>query len=274
MKQILLNLFLISSLLSQYNAYDLNHYDYSRDSLETELSTSMLKSFIIPGWGQLSNKDPLWKPFIFFGIEVLTIGSAIHYTKTSEIIRNDFENYADDHWRLNLWYDNTKIIFPDRWNEIIIGTHKIGLQIDGKYYFSDNLESLVQQYDWSQIFVVRDRDFYENIGKYDQFVGGWDDEYDNPFDGVGNWYTQKKGSVESVILTKRKNYYRNLRNDSNRYSNYARYAVSAIMLNHLISGLETVLNSNKGNSFNKNYSFALNPYVYVNEGGVQLVFRW
>ena len=105
-------------------------------------------------------------------------------------------------------------------------------------------------------------------------MGGWDDEYDNPFDGVGNWYTQKKGSVESVILTKRKNYYRNLRNDSNRYSNYARYAVSAIMLNHLISGLETVLNSNKGNSFNKNYSFALNPYAYVNEGGVQLVFRW
>ena len=122
--------------------------------------------------------------------------------------------------------------------------------------------------------MVRDIDFYENIGKYDQFVGGWDDEYDNPFDGVVNWYTQKKGSVESVILTKRKNYYRNLRNDSNRYSNYARYAVSAIMLNHLISGLETVLNSNKGNSINKNYSFALNPYAYVNEGGVQLIFRW
>jgi len=69
MKQILLNLFLISSLLSQYNAYDLNHYDYSRDSLETELSTSMLKSFIIPGWGQLSNKDPLWKPFIGFWLK-------------------------------------------------------------------------------------------------------------------------------------------------------------------------------------------------------------
>ena len=43
---------------------------------------------------------------------------------------------------------------------------------------------------------------------------------------------------------------------------------------NLISGLETVLNSNKGNSINKNYSFALNPYAYVNEGGVQLIFRW
>ena len=39
----------------------------------------------------------------------------------------------------------------------------------------------------------------------------WDDEYDDPFDSEGNWYSQKKGNVESIILTKRKNYYINIK---------------------------------------------------------------
>ena len=274
MKIIVTNLLLITALFSQYDIYDLGHYQFKQDTAETAYSSDMLKSLIIPGWGQLSKNDPMWKPLLFFGIELLAINSTLEYRKKSESIRFDFENFADNHWSLNRWYNNTKIIFPNKWNEIIIGTHKLGLVIDGNYYYTDNLESLVQQYSWSDILVVRDRDFYENIGKYDQFVGGWDDEYDDPFDSEGNWYSQKKGNVESIILTKRKNYYRNLRYDSNRYSHYARYAISAIMINHLISGIETVLNSTPDNSKKNKYTFKVNPYSLFNEGRVQLILSW
>ena len=59
---------------------------------------------------------------------------------------------------------------------------------------------MLEKHQWSNIKVIRDRDFYENIGKYDQFVGGWDDPYDDPFDQKGKWYTFKKGNYESIIF--------------------------------------------------------------------------
>ncbi len=211
MKIIITNLLVITYAFSQYDIYDLDHYKFNQDTVDATYSSDMLKSLIIPGWGQLSKNDPMWKPLLFFGIELFAINSVLQFREKSQSIRFEFENYADNHWSLNRWYNNTKIIFPNKWNEIIIGTHKLGLVIDGNYYYTDNLENLVREYSWLDILVVRDRDFYENIGKYDQFVGGWDDEYDDPFDSEGNWYTQKKGNVESIILTKRKNYYRNLR---------------------------------------------------------------
>ena len=46
------------------------------------------------------------------------------------------------------------------------------------------------------------------------------------------------------------------------------------MINHLISGIETVLNSSPNNSKKNNYKFKLNPYSLFNEGGVQLILSW
>ena len=76
-----------------------------------------------------------------------------------------------------------------------------------------------------------------------------------------------------MILTKRKNYYRNLRYDSNRYSNYARIATSAVIANHIISGIETILwPKNKGS--NIKVKLKLKPYSFVNEDGVQFILSW
>ena len=273
LRQILFQFILTSVAYCQFDIYDIDNYNYSLDSTRNETSLPLIKSLIFPGWGQLSKGDPLWKPFLFVGVEFFAIHSSFSYSNKSKKLRYDFENFADNHWELKRWYDNTKVIFPDNWREIIVGTHKLGLKINDKYYQSENLEELLQRFPWSDIQVVRDRDFYENIGKYDQFVGGWDDDFDNPFDSEGNWYSEKKGNVETVILTKRKDYYRNLRFDSNRYSNFARIATSAILLNHILSGFETILNSKKREPF-KSLSIELRPYTIVNEDGVQLILSW
>ena len=274
MKILLLIIFIFSKVFCQYDVYNLNNYNYLQDSLKVNKSIPMLKSFLLPGWGQLSKKDPLWKPILFFGIESIAIATNYHHTKKSNDFRDDFENYADLHWDLELWYENTKMIFPDRWSDIIIGTHKLGLKINGNYFYSSDLENLSKQYSWSDIKVLRDRDFYENIGKYDQFVGGWDDEFDDPFDDEGNWYSQKKEGVESVILTKKKNYYRDLRHKSNISSHYARYAISILMLNHFTSGLDALSTSSKKNFRIGNLSMRLLPYSAYNEGGVLFNISW
>jgi len=274
LRLLILLLFFQTLSFAQYNLYSINNYSIKQDSLLQPLPTkAMFKSLLIPGWGQYQNKDDIWKTVAFISVEIAGIISSIQLTNKAENIRHDFEKYGDDHWTLERWYNNSRLIFPNNWKNILIGTHKLSLNINGNYYFTDELSNLIEIYRWNDISVIRDRDFYENIGKYDQFVGGWDDKYDNPFDGKGNWYTIQKENVESIILTKNKNYYRDLRHESNQLKHYSRYAVTTIMFNHIISGLDAFIVSNKKNNFPK---IRLN-YSRINKwgvGGVQITYAW
>ena len=91
MKRFALIISIFSLTYAQYDIYNLNNYNYGQDSLRTINLTHVAKSFIVPGWGQLSNKDPLWKPILFFGIESIAIGSNLHFTKKSNNYKGDFE---------------------------------------------------------------------------------------------------------------------------------------------------------------------------------------
>ena len=274
MRLLIILLFFQTLSFAQYNLYSINNYSIKQDSLLQPLPTkAMFKSLLIPGWGQSQNKDDIWKTVAFISVEIAGIISSIQLTNKAENIRHDFEEYGDEHWTLERWYNNSRLIFPNNWKNILVGTHKLSLNINGNYYFTDELSNLIEIYRWNDISVIRDRDFYENIGKYDQFVGGWDDKYDNPFDGKGNWYTIQKENVESIILTKNKNYYRDLRHESNQLKHYSRYAVTTIMFNHIISGLDAFIVSNKKNNFPK---IRLN-YSRINKwgvGGVQITYAW
>ena len=274
MRLLILLLFFQTLSFAQYNLYSINNYSIKQDSLLQPLPTkAMFKSLLIPGWGQYQNKDDIWKTVAFISVEIAGIISSIQLTNKAENIRHDFEKYGDEHWTLERWYNNSRLIFPNNWKNILVGTHKLSLNINGNYYFTDELSNLIEIYHWNDISVIRDRDFYENIGKYDQFVGGWDDKYDNPFDSKGNWYTIQKENVESIILTKNKNYYRDLRHESNQLKHYSRYAVTTIMFNHIISGLDAFIVSNKKNNFPK---IRLN-YSRINKwgvGGVQITYAW
>lgn len=275
MKRLFSLLMLMSFAVPQFNPYDMANYPVKRDSIELATPVkAMFKSFLLPGWGQMQNQDHWWKSVMFAGIETIGITLSISYGSRAEVIRGQFEAYGDAHWTLERWYKNTKIIFPDRWQEILIGTHKLGLKIGKNYYYSDQLAQLIQQYSWSEISVIRDRDFYENIGKYDQFVGGWDDPFDDPFDSEGNWYMVKKGNVESIILTKHKDDYRDQRHESNLLKHYSRYTVSLVMFNHLVSGLEAAWTANKQSKIMPKLDLKYNPLNKWGVGGVRITYAW
>ena len=82
----------LSIAFSQYNVFDINNYNYFQDSIRVSSPVPMFKSFILPGWGQLSKKDSKWKSFIFFSVEIITVGSNLHYSKKSNDFKNNFEN--------------------------------------------------------------------------------------------------------------------------------------------------------------------------------------
>ena len=250
----------------KYHSFDLNIPKSNKNTL-------FLKSLILPGWGQLSGKQPFWKSLLFFSSELILwyLNNSLQNKALS--LQNEFESFADNHWALDRWYTNTQRIFPNNWENILIGTHHLDLIVNNNYEKSYDLVSILKMHDFSQIKVIRDRDFYENIGKYDQFVGGWDDEYDDPFDSSGNWFLVRKENVESIILTKRKDRYRDIRYRSNSMKHYSKYAVSSIMANHLISSLDAQI---FGKTSEKNIS--LSYYNKLNHGkivnGVKVTYLW
>ncbi|MBC8402724.1 MAG: hypothetical protein H8E14_14655 [Candidatus Marinimicrobia bacterium] len=203
----------------------------------------MLMSLVVPGLGQVYNKSPWWKTAIFAGVEVAGIVGWWSFTNKAEDKRLEYEEFADQHWDLERWYNNSQLIFGNDWESIIRGTHHLTLIINDQYWSSDTIDYLQSVYNFDEIEWAHDRDYYENIGKYNQFVGGWDDTYDQ---GKQLWYETEKDvgdSIEIIIMTDHKDNYLDMRLENNDLLKIAGYAVTAVMFNHVISAIEAVYSS-------------------------------
>jgi hypothetical protein len=92
----------------------------------------------------------------------------IHYKNEGEQMRDDYIAYADEHWRedkLAAAYDNPP---PGGYDDAEL-TY---VELFGRNYFN------VQDYRDLDLWVSKEddaREYYENLGKWDQFVFGWDD---------------------------------------------------------------------------------------------------
>ena len=220
----------------------------------------LIMSLVLPGAGQFYNQSPLWKTASFVGVELVSIFAWNYFQKEAEKRRDEYQNFADLNWTLDNWVTN-RFNYPDQeqidgriWSSFpaltkLSGTHDLKLIISGDLANDLNLtrvssDSLDIHPEWfysGDIVVVRDRHFYENIGKYDQFVGGWNDAREN-------WYWEEKDvgdSTEIVIKTPMKQKYIEDRYDSNQMLNAAKYSVTVLMFNHVLSGIESIWGSQK-----------------------------
>ena len=225
----------------------------------------LIMSLLIPGLGQVYNKEPLWKPSLFIATEIVSITSIFYANKKADEIRLDYQKYADENWNIQNWWnftqsgpttvENNGLYFTDNKLKAMrdyVGTHHLTVHLKGdlvnlfntEFLTSDSLSLLSSYLDSDDVTMVKDRHYYENIGKYDQFVGGWSDV-------STNWYWEEKDvgdSTEIVIKTPKKQSYLDERYKSNQWLSFAKFSVSAMMFNHVISGLEAVY----ANRINKN----------------------
>ncbi|SVD52373.1 uncharacterized protein METZ01_LOCUS405227, partial [marine metagenome] len=177
----------------------------------------LMMSLVLPGRGQLYNKEPLWKSGLFAGIELGSMVSIFYANKKADELRRDYQDLADENWNLYNWSTFTSTSGPnvttvngmaftdfEAMNNYT-GTHHLMLHLTGgaanqfntDLISSDSLGLLVEYLGSGDVSLVRDRHFYENIGKYDQFVGGWSD-------ASTDWYWEEKDvgdSIEIVIKT-------------------------------------------------------------------------
>lgn len=245
----------------------------------------LLYSLLLPGLGQYKNGDPLWKSAIFAGVEVASIIGWVQWNKQAEDIRKQYELFGDEHWSLKGWVEST-LLNPI---EILIqyddfkldGTHKLDLHLSGslaeafgEFISSDSLAVHPEWVYTDEVTVLQDQHFYENIGKYDQFVGGWDD--------ILEWYVEEKtveDTIEIILMTPNKNDYNDDRDKSNQYLKMANYAVTAIMFNHVISGIEAVITNQrqarkKAEQSKTEVGLYYDPDTKYGIGGIALSYKW
>ena len=282
-EELILRYYLISSifiiLFDPINAQDSNKSPDTTSVVVLEESQvnypgkPLIMSLILPGAGQYYNKSPFWKTASFLGVELGSILAWRYYQNKAEELRDDYQAFADMNWSMENWvYNrlNQQSIAPSdgiAWTNFpalrtLIGTHDLKLIITGDLanelnltrVSSDSLETHPEWWYSGDVIVVKDRHFYENIGKYDQFVGGWNDAKEE-------WYWEEKDvgdSIEIVIKTPMKQDYIDQRYNSNQMLSAAKYSITVLMFNHVISGIESVW-TNQKNARSKNKEASIKP---------------
>ena len=247
------------------NSENLLHNSKFSDSLDVKSENNqklplkpMIASLVFPGFGQYINRSPMWKTALFAGIEVAGIVGYVSWTNKADKITKEYENWADDHWDMDSWVNGSAILlsdiqsngYPQVDDVKIDGSHHITIIVNGKYESSEILLDKPN----IDFIELRDWDFYEGIGKYDQFVAGWDD-------AKSNWEIIKKnikdGEDELIVMTPNKQHYLELRNDSNILYKNAKFAASALLFNHIFSALDALWSVNK----NKELSYKLDVSI-------------
>ncbi len=153
-------------------------------------AVGILLSSVVPGAGEIYSGSWI-KGVIFLGIETTLWIGYWRFSEKGSYWKDVFHDYADQHWSEERYYE---------W----LSQHP---------EFSDTTHTLPSS---------KTQQYYEMIGKYDQFKAGWDDweEGDDP-------------------LTKHRNYYEGLRNKSNMWYIRASYCTMIVLANHVLSAFDT-----------------------------------
>lgn len=168
-------------------------------------------SALIPGGGQLYNGSK-WKALVFVGIEVMAWSGHISYNSKGDSRTDQFNDFADTHWSQADYENYLWVNWGFRDDDSIFDGQGFSL-------FTHHLPS------------TKTQQYYEMIGKYNQFIYGWDDMSPMTTDTAAHNYAT---SVN-------RQFYEEMRHDANNYFDNAKTSLIVVMFNHIISGTEAAL---------------------------------
>jgi hypothetical protein len=175
------------------------------DAGKKNVRKAFLYSFVVPGAGQIYTGSEI-KAVLFLGVEALGWTGYFTYQSGGDDKTRFFESYADTYWSRQRYAGFLDSVPPE-------------------YHFTHELpETNTQQY-------------YEMIGKYDQFVYGWDDTEPQPPD------------YENIAIaySAHRLHYEDMRHDANKQYDRATKSLILVMFNHLVSGFEAALAAKRHN---------------------------
>jgi len=202
-------------------------------------------SLVIPGAGQFYNGNFL-KTAIFIAVEAAGITTAIIYNKKGNDQTTHFHEIANKYWSVNRYaqwsLNNAQRLNPGITDEQV-ANFSANLFSNGSVNWNvlNNLESAIGMQSSSgyshRLYPFGEQQYYEMIGKYDQFNPGWADFKEDP----NNPFTYGDPVTD---MFKSYSHQRGIAND---FYSTAKTAVTVVMLNHVISALEAAWSTSRYN---------------------------
>ncbi len=238
-----------AEILTSNLSMDLLNYDSKAEKSNVLYSPlkAAIYSAIIPGAGQFYTKSYL-QSALFFGAEIILWALYAQYTRKGDNQTDEFQKYADRHW---------SVVRYARWIEVYYPSQYIAGTIYGNP--PDNVVDAWNYIDWNKLNATEDaigalilsgtttgfthklpprpeQQYYEMIGKYAQYGGGWDD---------ASYFTP--GDVLGSNVSPRFRQYSSMRGQANDYYAVASTAAYLIVANHVLNALEAAWNATRIN---------------------------
>jgi hypothetical protein len=182
-------------------------------------------SLAVPGLGQFYAGSKI-KPAVFIGLEALLWTSYAIYTGKGNDVKDDYIQFAQEHYNYGE--------FMAWW---------LNLNPEIRAVFSHTLP-----WDDSLNQPIMNHEYYENIGKYNEFQVGWDD--------IGRAHEPPPVGTEAYTSPHREEYL-NLRRKSNDYYQNASTMVILALGNHILSAFDAALTAKGYNKGQKRFSLEL-----------------
>ena len=191
---------------------------------------AFMYSLAVPGAGEYYNGQK-YKAVGFLAADVLFWSGYFIYHGKGVSTEKDYKAYANENYS---WQD-----FMTWWNDLPVETQNI---------YSHRLP-----YDEANNVPIFDHEYYENIGKYDQFQLGWPGGINHPF--LPN---SPDSTYHQTWMPDERRIYLDMRKDSNDYFAKATTMMMVSIANHIVSAFDAAISAKRFNRGSKQYSMKVN----------------
>ncbi len=179
---------------------------------------ALLYSALLPGVGEFY-AGARKRAALFFGLEAAAWGVYFSWNGKGKELEEDFRGVADEQWDVLRYVD---------WRGSMISRNSSITHVLPCSTFVVGGEGI------SGCPDIEKQQYYELIGKYDQFVSGWEDVRDRD----GNLVQPTEIDSVENFLSEQRFAYEDQRNDSNRFLKRATNVAGLILVNHVISAID------------------------------------
>ena len=210
---------------------------------------AMLASAAVPGVGTIYADYTSWTGYVSLLIEGALWYGYAHYQNEGLNKESDYEDYADAHYN-----DSNYIIAKND----MIAYSETDIYDTNHFRLFDSGEEDAIAIDSLASYRYHDQHYYEDIGKYNKYVFGWDDWYSKygvneaegypeipwVFDNDGRWLgnkptdgTGEEGQCDAPYSAHRTTYI-SMRQDAEDSYTRADYFTWGVLLNHIVAILD------------------------------------
>ena len=196
-------------------------------------------SAVIPGAGEFYSESYI-KSIAFIAIEAAAITVAIVYNKKGDNQTSYFQNYADQNWSV-VRYAKWTVANASSINSGVDPTQYKVFYANGTVDWNElnRLEEAIGGYYSHKLPYHGEQQYYELIGKYQQFNVGWVQFGDDP----------KTPYTYGDPLVPQFHQYAEMRGNANDLYNVAAKSIIIVVVNHVLSAIDAAWSAH---SYNKN----------------------